>query len=124
MLPSILAKQLEKGIGDYIETMFPMTNEPFKGSVVVPDSCVGFEGGDGKLLLVLGKLGGDLAEDGSYFLLECTGELVDVGAVEAEDVALFKLDFPEVVRVDERLYDLGHAADYKILPEHVHYRNP
>lgn len=33
MLPSILAKQLEKGIGDYIETTFPMTNEPFKGSV-------------------------------------------------------------------------------------------
>lgn len=31
MLPSILAKQLEKGIGDYIETTFPMTNEPFKG---------------------------------------------------------------------------------------------
>jgi len=33
MLPSVLAKQLEKGIGDYIETTFPMTNEPFKGSV-------------------------------------------------------------------------------------------
>ena len=33
MLPSILAKQLETGIGDYIETTFPMTNEPFKGSV-------------------------------------------------------------------------------------------
>ena len=33
MLPSILAKQLEKGIGDYIETTFPMTNAPFKGSV-------------------------------------------------------------------------------------------
>ena len=33
MLPSILAKQLERGIGDYIETTFPMTNEPFKGSV-------------------------------------------------------------------------------------------
>lgn len=33
MLPSILAKQLEKGIGDYIETTFPMTNEPFKDSV-------------------------------------------------------------------------------------------
>ena len=33
MLPSILAKQLEKGIGDYIETTFPMTNEPFRGSV-------------------------------------------------------------------------------------------
>ena len=30
MLPSILAKQLQKGIGDYIETTFPMTNEPFK----------------------------------------------------------------------------------------------
>ncbi|MCC8046585.1 MAG: DEAD/DEAH box helicase [Clostridiales bacterium] len=33
MLPSILAKQLEQGIGDYIETTFPMTNEPFKGSI-------------------------------------------------------------------------------------------
>ncbi|MDO5576254.1 MAG: DEAD/DEAH box helicase, partial [Fibrobacter sp.] len=33
MLPSILAKQLEKGICDYIEATFPMTNEPFKGSV-------------------------------------------------------------------------------------------
>jgi DEAD/DEAH box helicase domain-containing protein len=33
MLPSILAKQLKKGIGDYIKTTFPMTNEPFKGSV-------------------------------------------------------------------------------------------
>ncbi len=33
MLPSILAKQPEKGIGDYIGTTFPMTNEPFKGSV-------------------------------------------------------------------------------------------
>ena len=33
MLPSILAKQLQNGIGDYIETTFPMTNEPFKGSV-------------------------------------------------------------------------------------------
>ena len=33
MLPSILAKQLEKGIGDYMETTFPMTNAPFKGSI-------------------------------------------------------------------------------------------
>lgn len=33
MLPSILARQLQKGIGDYVETTFPMTNEPFKGSV-------------------------------------------------------------------------------------------
>ncbi len=33
MLPSILAKQLQKGIGDYIETTFPMTNMPFKGSI-------------------------------------------------------------------------------------------
>ena len=33
MLPSILAKQLEKGIGDYIETTFPMTNDPFRGSI-------------------------------------------------------------------------------------------
>ena len=33
MLPSILAKQLQKGIGDYIATTFPMTNEPFKDSV-------------------------------------------------------------------------------------------
>ena len=33
MLPSILAKQLERGIGDYIETSFPMTNNPFRGSI-------------------------------------------------------------------------------------------
>ena len=33
MLPSILAKQLEKGIGEYIKTTFPMTNAPFQGSV-------------------------------------------------------------------------------------------
>lgn len=33
MLPSILANQLQKGIGDYLETTFPMTNEPFKGSI-------------------------------------------------------------------------------------------
>ena len=33
MLPSILAKQLKKGLGDYIETTFPMTNEPFKDSL-------------------------------------------------------------------------------------------
>ena len=33
MLPSILAKQLQKGIGDYIETTFPMTNAPFRGSL-------------------------------------------------------------------------------------------
>lgn len=33
MIPSILAKQIEKGLGDYIKTTFPMTNEPFKGSV-------------------------------------------------------------------------------------------
>lgn len=33
MLPSILAKQLEKGLIDYIDTTFPMTNEPFKGSL-------------------------------------------------------------------------------------------
>ena len=33
MLPSILAKQLERGIGDYIETTFPMTNDPFRGSI-------------------------------------------------------------------------------------------
>jgi hypothetical protein len=29
MLPSILAKQLEKGIGDYVETTFPMINEQY-----------------------------------------------------------------------------------------------
>ena len=33
MLPSILAKQLQEGIGDYIETSFPMVNEPFKDSL-------------------------------------------------------------------------------------------
>ena len=33
MIPSILAKQLKNGIADYIETTFPMTNAPFRGSV-------------------------------------------------------------------------------------------
>ena len=33
MLPSILAKQLEKGIEDYIETTLPVVNEPFKGAI-------------------------------------------------------------------------------------------
>lgn len=33
MLPSIFAKEIQKGIGDYIETTFPMINEPFKGSM-------------------------------------------------------------------------------------------
>lgn len=33
MLPSILAKQLQQGIRDYIETTFPMTNEPFADSL-------------------------------------------------------------------------------------------
>ena len=33
MLPSILAKQLQQGIRDYIETTFPMTNVPFAGSL-------------------------------------------------------------------------------------------
>ena len=33
MLPSILAKQLQQGIRDYIETTFPMTNKPFAGSL-------------------------------------------------------------------------------------------
>lgn len=33
MLPSILAEQLQKGIEEYIETTFPMANEPFKGSI-------------------------------------------------------------------------------------------
>ena len=33
MLPSILAKQLQQGMRDYIETTFPMTNTPFAGSL-------------------------------------------------------------------------------------------
>jgi DEAD/DEAH box helicase domain-containing protein len=33
MLPSILAKQLQKGIVDYLKTTFPMTDAPFKGSI-------------------------------------------------------------------------------------------
>lgn len=33
MLPSILAKQLEKGIEDYIETTLPVVNEPFKEAI-------------------------------------------------------------------------------------------
>ena len=33
MLPSILSRQLEKGLSDYIEATFPMTNDCFKGSI-------------------------------------------------------------------------------------------
>ncbi len=33
MLPSVLATQLKKGLRDYIATSYPMTNEPFKGSL-------------------------------------------------------------------------------------------
>ena len=33
MLPSVLAKQLQRGLSDYIETAFPMTNPPFRGSL-------------------------------------------------------------------------------------------
>ena len=33
MIPSILARQLEEGLNDYIETTFPMTNEGFKGTI-------------------------------------------------------------------------------------------
>ena len=33
MLPSILAKQLQQGLSDYIETTFPMTNPSFHGSL-------------------------------------------------------------------------------------------
>ena len=33
MLPSVLAKQLQKGLSDYIETTFPITNPIFKNTV-------------------------------------------------------------------------------------------
>ncbi len=33
MLPSILARQLQTGIEEYIETTFPMTNAPFRDSI-------------------------------------------------------------------------------------------
>ncbi|MBR6598960.1 MAG: DEAD/DEAH box helicase, partial [Oscillospiraceae bacterium] len=33
MLPSVLARQLQTGIEDYIEATFPMTNGPFRGSL-------------------------------------------------------------------------------------------
>ncbi|KSV16611.1 helicase [Dehalococcoides mccartyi] len=33
MLPSILARQLQQGLADYIDTTFPMTNPAFKGSL-------------------------------------------------------------------------------------------
>jgi DEAD/DEAH box helicase domain-containing protein len=33
MIPSVLAKQLQKGLADYIETTFPMTNPLFMGSL-------------------------------------------------------------------------------------------
>ena len=33
MLPSILSRQLEKGLKDYIKATFPMTNSCFKDSL-------------------------------------------------------------------------------------------
>ena len=33
MLPSVLAKQLQRGLSDYIETTFPITNPFFKDSI-------------------------------------------------------------------------------------------
>ena len=33
MLPSILAKQLQEGLSDYIKTTYPMTTPSFIGSV-------------------------------------------------------------------------------------------
>jgi DEAD/DEAH box helicase domain-containing protein len=33
MLPSVLAAQLQRGLSDYIETTFPMTNPVFRGSI-------------------------------------------------------------------------------------------
>lgn len=33
MLPTILAKQLQQGLRDYVETTFPTTNAPFRGSI-------------------------------------------------------------------------------------------
>jgi len=33
MLPSVLAKQLQQGLSDYIETTFPITNPVFRGSL-------------------------------------------------------------------------------------------
>ncbi|NLK72668.1 MAG: DEAD/DEAH box helicase [Clostridiales bacterium] len=33
MIPSVLARQLQEGLCDYIETTFPMSNQPFKGSL-------------------------------------------------------------------------------------------
>ena len=33
MLPSILARQLQEGLSDYIKTTFPMTTPSFAGSI-------------------------------------------------------------------------------------------
>jgi len=33
MLPSILAKQLQEGLSDYIKTTFPMTTPLFAGTI-------------------------------------------------------------------------------------------
>lgn len=33
MIPSVLARQLQEGLSDYIETTFPMTNHAFRGSL-------------------------------------------------------------------------------------------
>ena len=33
MIPMVLARHIQSGLADYVETTFPMTNEPFRGSV-------------------------------------------------------------------------------------------
>ena len=33
MIPMVLARHIQSGLADYVETTFPMTNEPFRGSI-------------------------------------------------------------------------------------------
>lgn len=33
MIPMVLARHIQSGLADYVETTFPMTNMPFRGSI-------------------------------------------------------------------------------------------
>lgn len=33
MIPMVLARHIQSGLADYVETTFPMTNKPFRGSI-------------------------------------------------------------------------------------------
>ena len=95
--------------------------EPFERAVKVADAGVGGYRGHSKFLFVLGKLCRDLAEYGSNLLPERSRKLVDICAVEAEDVPFLELYLVKVACRGEGRDGLRHAPNHKVLPEYVHY---